>query len=391
MFQKPALCSLVDSLRPSPIRAIAEEAQRMAGQGVDVCNLTIGRPDFDTPLHIKEAAKTALDKGFVHYSSTAGELTLREAVCEYLLKNENVEYVPGEIVITMGGGEAGYVVSRALLNPGDEVLVPDPMYVYYDGWSSLSGASCIPVPTLAENDFNIDVASLEKAVNSKTKAIILTTPHNPTGQIYEKETLSQIAAFCMKHNLLVVFDNIYGRFIYDDAVFFNIAALDGMKERTIIVSSLSKTYAMDGWRIGYIAGSEWAMGAITKMHQHVVSCANTFVQKAAETALRSSQECVEEMRKEFDSRRKLVMSCLDKMNIPYPKPRGAFYVFPRIDQFGLSSIEFSHFLLHEAHLAVVPGSAFGECGEGHVRISYTISGEEILKGLSRMQEAIRKL
>lgn len=391
MINRMNMCNVVKDLRPSPIRAISDEAQRMKNAGIDICNLTIGRPDFDTPSHIKEATKRALDNGMVHYTSTAGEFSLRESICEYLSVNEKTEYHPNEIVVTMGGGEAGYAVYRALLNPGDEILVPDPMYVYYEGWANLAGAICVPVPTSFENDFKIQPEILEQLITKNTKAILLTTPHNPTGQVYDKELQEKIAFLCMKYNLIVIFDNIYGRFLFDEAQFCNIASLNGMKERTIIVSSLSKTYAMDGWRIGYIAAPDWMIGTIMKMHQHIVSCANTFVQVGAETALRSSQDCVEDMRKKFDERRKIVMSFLDDMKIPYPVPKGAFYVFPKIEKFGFSSLEFCHMLLREAHLAVVPGSAFGKCGEGHIRIAYTIPKEKIVDGLYRMREVIQNI
>ena len=391
MVQLNSLCHVVEDLRPSPIRAIAEEAQKMAAQGIDVCNLTIGRPDFDTPSHIKEEAKLALDRGFVHYTSTAGELSCREAICRSLYEDEKVACSPDEVIVTMGGGEAGYVVFRALFNPGDELLVPDPMYVYYDGWARLCGAKCVAVPTFFEKDFTVNGETFGEYLTPRTKAILLTSPHNPTGQVYDRKSLASIAELCLRHNLYVIFDNIYGKLLYDGAEFVNIASFPGMKERTVIVSSYSKTYAMDGWRIGYVAAPSWMMGPITRMHQHVVSCANTFVQKALEKALTSSQECVEEMRREFDRRRRLVMSSLDGMNLSYPTPRGAFYVFPKISEFGMPSLEFSRLLLREARLATVPGSAFGACGEGYIRIAYTIAGEKIAAGLSRMRDAVEKL
>ncbi|MDR1732717.1 MAG: pyridoxal phosphate-dependent aminotransferase [Synergistaceae bacterium] len=384
------IASRVCLLESSPIRRIATIAQDLISQGIDICNLTIGRPDFDTPAHIKKAAIDAMEQGKVHYSPTSGEKVFREAVSHRLKADDGVYYSPDEIIATMGGGEGGYAVLASLVNPGDEVIVASPMYPYYKGWTSLCGGTLVSLP-LTGKEFEVDIERLKKIITPKSRVLILTSPHNPTGKIWKRPVLENIAQICAKHDITVLYDNIYSSFVYEGNKAFNIASLDGMKERTVIVASFSKTYAMDGWRIGYIAAPRSLIEGITKMHQHLVSCANTFVQIAAAHALEASQDCVEDIRQEFDRRRKMVMKYMDEMGLSCPRPEGSFFVFPSIEKYGMTSLDFAHFLIEKAHVATVPGSAFGEGGEYHVRLAYTISCDLMQPGLERMKTCLLSL
>jgi len=375
----------------SKIREVSAKVDNLAKQGIKVANFSIGRPDFDTPEHIKEATQEALSEGKVHYTSSAGILELREAICYRMKENYNLKFNPDEIIVTGGASQANYIATQTILNQGDEVLVPEPMYVYYSGWSYLGGAKSINFPIHEEDGFLINPIDLEKYITPKTKAIIITSPHNPTGQVYTKDCLQKVAKLAQKYNFYVISDDIYNRILFDNVNYYNIASFDGMKERTLIIGSLSKTYAMDGWRVGYlIAPKEIISGAI-KIHQHTLTCINTFVQYGAKVALTDSQECVERMVTEFNRRRLLILSYLDKMDIPYVRPKGAFYVFPNIKQFGLSSEEFCGFLLKEARVAVVPGNAFGQAGEGYIRIAFTVPYEVIEEGMERFKKVVGKL
>jgi aminotransferase len=278
----------------------------------------------------------------------------------------------------------------SLLNPGDEVLIPQPMYVYYDGYAALGGAKSVIVPLKEEDGFLLKARDVEKSLTEKTRVLILNSPHNPTGQVFDKEDLLEIATLAVKHDFMVVADDIYNTILYDNVQFFPIAKAPGMKERTLIVGSFSKSYAMDGWRIGYlIAPRELITGAL-KMHQHILSCPNTFVQVGAEMALRGPQDCVRAMVAEFD-RRRLLLSYLDDIGIPYVRPRGAFYIFPSIKKFGLSSEQLSDILFEKARVAVVPGDAFGPVAEGYVRMSYATSYEAIEKGMERVRRVLKTL
>jgi aspartate/methionine/tyrosine aminotransferase len=262
------------------------------------------------------------------------------------------------------------------------------MYVYYDGWTFLGEATAVNFPL---DLIMKKTEDLEKYITKNTKLIILTSPHNPTGRIINRQSLEKIADLAKKYNFFVISDDIYNKMVYDDIEYTNIATFEGMKERTLIMGSFSKTYAMDGWRIGYLIGPKPFIKQALKMHQHILSCPNTFVQEGAKVALNSSQECVEKMVHEFDRRRKLMMSYLDDLGIPYDRPSGAFYIFPSIKKYGLSSKKFCDYLLEEARVAVVPGDAFGQGGEGYIRFSYTTSYENIEKGMERVRSALKKL
>jgi len=387
----PGIGERTKHISPSKIREVFNKVQELNNQGIKVTNLSIGRPDFDTPRHIKEITKQALDDGKVHYTSSVGILELREAICSRMKMDYNLEFNPADIIITGGASHANFIATQTILNPGDEVLVPEPMYVYYDGWTYLGGAKTVSFPLREEYDFLINTKDLEKYISDRTKAIILTSPHNPTGQVYDKDCLLGIAELAKKYNFYVISDDIYNKVLFDDIEYHSIASFERMKERTLIIGSFSKTYAMDGWRVGYLIAAPEIISGSIKMHQHTLTCINTFSQYGATVALTESQDCVSEMVAEFDRRRLLILSYLDQMNIPYVRPRGAFYVFPNISKFGMSSNEFCDFLLREAQVAVVPGDAFGKAGEGYIRIAYTIPYGEIQEGMEKIKEVIKKL
>jgi aminotransferase len=375
----------------SKIREVLTKVEDAKRKGVEITNFSIGRPDFDTPKHIKEAAKRALDNGLVHYTASAGTIELREAICRRFQEDYQIAIDPGEILVTTGATEAIYIGLMSILNPGDELLVPEPMYVYYHGWAVLGGARCVTIPLREEDRFLLRAEEVKKYITDKTKVLILNSPHNPTGQVFDKEDLIGIAKLAMDHNFMIVSDDIYNNILYDDAEYYSIATAPGMKGRTLVIGSFSKSYAMDGWRIGYLIAPREIISEALKMHQHVVTCPNTFVQVGAQVALTASQDCVKEMVSEFDRRRHLLMSCLDEIGLAYVRPRGAFYVFPSIKKFGLNSAQFMDFLFEEARIAVVPGDAFGPEGEGYIRMSYCISCEEIEKGMERVRIALKKL
>jgi len=377
----------VQGISFSKIREMTSKAKKMKSEGIDIIELSQGRPDFDTPIHIIKATEGALQNGLVHYDASAGTVSCREAIAYRIKEDFNLDIDIDEIIVTIGASEANYLVTQTLLDPGDEMIIPDPMYVYYSGFSFLGGAKTVSVPL----DMILQQPEgLEKYITKKTKLILLTSPHNPTGQVIPKKSLEVIAELAQKYDFYVISDDIYNRMIYEENIeYISIAGLENMKSRTFMIGSLSKTYAMDGWRVGYLVGPKELMRQALKMHQHILSCPNTFVQEGARVALTSSQECVEEMVKEFDRRRKLMMSYLDELEIPYKPPQGAFYVFPDIKKFGMNSEEFCEYLLDKARVAVVPGSAFGKAGEGYVRFSYTTDYELIKEAMERIKETLK--
>ena len=381
----------VNGIKLSEIRAVFTKVEEARSKGIHVTNFSIGRPDFDTPKHIKKAAQEALESGLVHYTASAGIAPLREAICRRLEEDFGLQIQADEVIVSSGATEAIYIALQSVLNPGDEVIVPEPMYVYYAGWSHLGESKCVSIPLCEKDGFLLKAERLKDYISEKTKVLILNSPNNPTGQVYRKEDLLEIAKLAVEHDFLVISDDIYHHMVYDDLEYFPIAKAPGMKERTLIIGSFSKSYAMDGWRIGYLAAPRAIIADAIKMHQHIVSCPNTFVQHGAKSALTASQQCVKQMVAEFNRRRKLLISCMNDMDMPCVRPQGAFYAFPAIKKYGMTSQGFADFLLTEAQVAVVPGNAFGESGEGHVRISYSIPYEEIEKGMKRVAEAIEKL
>lgn len=375
----------------SKIREVMGRVEEAKRKRIKITDLSIGRPDFDTPGHIKEAAAKALADGCVHYTASAGTLELRQAICRRFREDHHLKMDPGEIIVTTGAAEAIFIGLMTVLDPGDEVLVPEPMYVYYAGYVFMGGAKCVPILLKEENQFLLKAEDLEKHITEKTRALILNFPHNPTGQVLLREDLEPITRAAKRHNILVVADDIYNGMLYDGAEYFPLAKAPGMMERTLTIGSFSKTYAMDGWRIGFLIAPREVISHALKLHQHVVSCPNTFVQVGAQAALTASQDCVREMVAEFDRRRRRLMSRLDQMGISYVRPRGAFYVFPSIKKFGLTSNQFADFLFQKARVAVVPGDAFGPGGEGYIRISYCASVEEIEEGMERVRSALSQL
>jgi aminotransferase len=381
----------VQQIKFSEIREVFARVEEAKRKGVSVTNFSIGRPDFDTPDHIKRAAKEALDRGMVHYTATPGIISLREALCRRLHADFGLDIDPESVIISSGATEAIYIALQSILEPGDEVIVPEPMYVYYSGWASLGGAKCIVVPLEDADGFLLTADMLKSAVTSKTKVIILNSPNNPTGRVYRKEDVLRIAELAVERDLMVISDDIYGHLVFDDLEYFPIRRAPGMEDRTIVIGSFSKSYAMDGWRVGYLSAPKAVIAGAMKMHQHIVSCPNTFVQYGAQAALEGPQDCVREMAAEFDRRRRLLIRCLDQIGMPCVRPEGAFYAFPSVKKYGLTSRKFCEFLLEEARVAVVPGSAFGAAGEGHVRISYSTSYAEIEQGMERVGKAISKI
>ncbi|HIU26000.1 MAG TPA: pyridoxal phosphate-dependent aminotransferase [Candidatus Copromorpha excrementigallinarum] len=377
----------------SGIRKVSEAAAKLKAKGTDVVEMTMGRPDFDTPEHIKEAAVKALKEGKVHYTSNYGIPELREAIAEKMKRHNGLEYDPdGEIMVTVGAAEAIFATMSSFLDPGDEIIIPAPVWVNYVAVPASFGAKVVTVPLREENEFSLDARDVEKAVSEKTKMIVLVTPGNPTGGVIKEKDLKEIAELAKKHDLLVIADEVYEYLVYDGERHVSIGKLEGMKERTIVVNSVSKTYSMTGWRIGWICADRPLMLSILRAHQYMVACAVSFAQYGAWAALKGPQDCVREMTEEFDRRRKYIVSAVNSMDkMSCITPKGAFYVFANIKKTGLTSEEASRFLLDEAHVAAVPGSAFGKEGEGFVRFAYSTSMEEIKKAMERIDKALRKL
>lgn len=376
------------------IRRVFEKASRLESRGVKVIHFEIGRPDFDTPAHIKAAAVQALNAGMVHYTPNAGIAKLREALAESLLQYKDVRYDPAtEVMVTAGGQQAMYLSLKALLEPGDEVLVPDPGYSQFFSCIRLLDGVAVPMPLLAEANFCPDLAAVEDLVTERTRAIILNSPHNPTGGVLNREQVEAVCRFACEHNLLVLSDEAYDRILYDDGDFISPASLPGMKERTLIWGSLSKTYSMTGWRVGYLAAPADAITAAVKVQQNLMLSICSFAQAGAVAALRGPQECVQAMVAEFDRRRKLILDAIAQspgLSCP-TTPRGAFYVFAKHQVAGMDSTALADHLLEEGGVAVVPGPPFGTRGEGYLRISYATSLSDCREGMQRIARLMNEL
>jgi aminotransferase len=377
----------------SGIRKIFQAAADMERRGESVIHLEIGRPDFDTPRHIKDAAKQALDDGVVHYTSNYGAQDLRQAIADKLLRENGIRVDPeGEIIVTVGANEGVLLITLALLDPGDEVLIPDPAWPHYFYCAQLAEARPVHVPLWEQNGFRLDPDDLERAITPRTKMVILTTPHNPTGSVLDRDSLERIAELAIKHDLLVVSDEIYEKILYDGVQHFSLAALPGMAERTITLNGFSKAYSMTGWRLGYVAARRHLIDSMIRVHQYSATCANSFAQKGAVAAYRGSQACVAGMVGEFDRRREFLVSALEQIEgIHCVRPQGAFYVFPSIKAFELPSEQLAAHILELAKVAVVPGSAFGEYGEGYLRLAYSNSYENIERAVEQIGKALRQL
>jgi aminotransferase len=385
--------SRMEAIPFSGIRRIFDEATRLEQNGSDIIHLEIGRPDFDTPLHIKQAAKAALDRGEVHYTANAGTLSLRRAIANKLRRDNGLDYDPeGEIVVAVGASEAVFLALTAFLNPGDEVLVPALGWMNYTTASGLVDASVRTYPVSGNNGFRVWAAEVEHQVTPRTKMLILVSPGNPTGAVIDANELVALAGLAQRHNLLVLSDEIYEKIIYDDAQHVSIASLSGMRERTIVVNGLSKAYSMTGWRLGYLATERELAAPMLKAHQYITTSATSFAQAGAIAALDGPQDCVASMVAEFKRRRDLLVPALNQIpGVVCQMPRGAFYAFPDLSAFGMSSDELTWYLLREAGVAVVPGPTFGAAGEGYIRISYANSYDKILAATERMTQALGKL
>jgi len=382
-----ALSDGLELVNPSEIRKLFDLAQGVEG----LISLGIGEPDFDTPEHIKEYAKEALDRGMTHYSPNAGIMMLREAVAEKLKKQNGVEADPAsQIMITVGANQAFLMGFAAFLRENEEVLIPAPMFVSYAPTVILAGGKPVEVPTYEENEFRLSVDDLEKHVTDRTRALIINSPNNPTGAVLTRKDLEEIADFAVEHDIIVFSDEVYEHFVYDGVRNHSIASLDGMFERTLTINGFSKTFAMTGWRLGFVAAPEWIIEKMVRFQMYNATCPVTFVQYAAAKGLEDerSWKAVEEMRAEYDRRRNLVWKRLNEMGLPTVKPKGAFYIFPRVKDTGMSDKEFSELMLNEARVAVVPGSAFGKAGEGYIRISYATAYEKLEEAMDRMEKAL---
>ena len=381
------LSSRAMELKPSGIRKFFDILEEMQ----DVVSLTVGQPDFDTPWHIREAGIRSLEEGRTYYTSNSGTVELRREISAYQKRRFGLEYDPkNEIIVTVGGSEAIDLALRAVVNIGDEVIVPEPCFVCYSQLVTLAGGAPVTINLRAENDFRLTAAELEAAITPKTKAVVLAFPNNPTGAVLDGNDLENLAEVIRRHNILVISDEIYAELTYGER-HVSIASLDGMRERTIIAAGFSKSYAMTGWRLGYTLAPPEITAQMLKIHQFAIMCAPTASQFAAVEAVRNGDEDIEFMKAEYDGRRRFVVSGLHDMGIDCFVPRGAFYVFPDISGFGMTSEEFCGRLLREKHVAIVPGTAFGECGEGFARISYAYSLRHLEKALKRMEEFINDL
>ncbi len=379
------LSSRVKSFPPSGIRKIFDLARQPG-----TISLAIGEPDFDTPLHIREAAKAALDRGETHYSLNLGAEDLRRAIADRTARKSGVQVNPEtEIIVTIGGAEALYLAMQAVLNPGDEVLIPDPGFMVYNSQPLACDARPVPYPLRIENGFYPDLAEVEALITPRTKMLVLNSPGNPTGQLFTGEVLEGFAALAEKHDLLVISDEVYDTIVYDHREAISFASLPGMKERTITVNSFSKAYAMTGWRLGYAIAHPALIQAMMKLHQILAAAAPTMLQSAAVVALEGDQGFIDEMVREYQQRRDLVTDLLNQVpGFRCLKPEGAFYAFPDIRGTGMSSVELCEFLLKTAKVGCVPGNTFGANGEGFVRISYATSREKLEEAGKRMARAL---
>ncbi len=375
------------ALKPSGIRKFFDIVAEMK----DAISLGVGEPDFDTPWHIRDEGIYSLEKGRTFYTSNAGLMELRKEICSYLNRRFDLSYDPKtETLITVGGSEGIDMALRAMVNPGDEVIIPQPSYVSYEPCAILADAKPVIINLKNENEFRLTASELEEAITEKTKLLILPFPNNPTGAIMEREDLEAIREVILKHDIYVLSDEIYAELTYKGE-HVSIASLPGMKERTIVINGFSKSYAMTGWRLGYACGPANIIAQMTKIHQFAIMCAPTTSQYAAIEALKNGDEDVSSMCEAYNQRRRFLMSEFEKMGLPCFEPYGAFYVFPCIKEFKMTSEEFATRLLEEEKVAVVPGTAFGDCGEGFLRISYAYSIENLKIALERIADFIARL
>jgi len=383
---KTYLAKTVDELKPSGIRKFFDLAAGMEG----VISLGVGEPDFVTSWSAREAAILSLEQGYTSYTANAGLLELRREVAAYMKNQFHASYDPkSEIIITVGASQALDIGLRAILDPGDEVIVIEPSFVSYAPLVTLAGGHPVAVQATKEYDFKIQTHQIEKAITARTKAIMLCSPNNPTGTMLNEKELRELAALVEKYDLLVLSDEIYSELVYDES-YVSFAAIEGMKERTLLISGFSKSFAMTGWRLGFVCANEEITAAMLKIHQYAMMCAPTMAQYAALEALKSGREDVEEMKKSYRRRRNYFVQSLNDIGLSCHIPGGAFYAFPSIVNTGLTSEQFAEQLLIEEKVAVVPGNVFGSSGEGHIRCSYASSMEQLQEAVKRIKRFIEK-
>lgn len=381
------LSKQIRGIKPSGIRKFFDVVNEMP----DAISLGVGEPDFDTPWHIRDEGIYSLEKGRTFYTSNSGLKELKIEICNYLKRSQNLDYdYNKQVIVTVGGSEAIDIALRAMLDPGDEVLIPQPCYVSYDPCTILAGGVPVPINLKYENEFRLTPQELKAAITPKTKVLIMPFPNNPTGAIMEKKDLEAIADIIIENDLYVISDEIYAELTYKEK-HVSIATLEGLKERTILINGFSKAYAMTGWRLGYAVGPSEIIEQMTKIHQFAIMCAPTTSQYAAVEALRNGDDDVAEMREAYNQRRRYLMHAFREMGLECFEPYGAFYVFPCIKEFGMTSEEFATRFLEEQKVAVVPGTAFGDCGEGFLRISYAYSLENLKIAIGRLNEFVTKL
>lgn len=381
------LSQKIEEVKPSGIRKFFD----IVSEREDAISLGVGEPDFDTPWHIREEGIYSLEKGRTFYTSNSGLLELREEISKYLHRKQGLVYQPQtEIFITVGGSEAIDVAFRVMLDPGDEVLIPQPSYVSYLPCAYMAGGVPKVIELQAEHEFKLTRRELEEAITDKTKILVLPFPNNPTGSVMKKEELADLVDVIIEHDIFVLSDEIYSELTYDGE-HVSIASFPGMKERTIVINGFSKAYAMTGWRLGYAAGPAEIISQMIKLHQFAIMCAPTTSQYAAVEALRNGDDDVAYMRESYNERRRYLMHRFQEMGLSCFEPFGAFYVFPCIKEFGMTSEEFAEQLLEEENVAVVPGTAFGDSGEGFLRISYAYSLEALKEALGRIEAFITRL
>lgn len=373
-------------MQPSGIRKFFDVVNEMP----DAISLGVGEPDFDTPWHIREEGIYSLEHGRTYYTSNAGLKELKEEICRYLRRKFNLSYNEHQILVTIGGSEAIDIALRAMIDPGDEVLIPEPCYVSYLPCAQLTHAVPIAIPLQEKNDFQLTAQEVEENCTPNTKVLVLPFPNNPTGAVLSRKNLEEIAEVCIRHDLYVISDEIYAELTYGEK-HVSIAEMPGMAERTIVINGFSKAFAMTGWRLGYAAGPQEIIDQMVKIHQFAIMCAPTTSQYAAVEALRNGDDDVAYMTEAYNQRRRFLLHELRRIGMDCFEARGAFYVFPSIKKYGMTSEEFATRLLEEQKVAVVPGSAFGTSGEGYIRISYAYSLESLKKALERVENFVKTL
>lgn len=376
----------------SDIRQLFERVAELKSHGISPVPFHIGQPDFDTPAHIKQAAVDALQQGITAYTSNYGLPALREAIAATLSSENNIPVDPDQqIIITVGSNEAIFIAMLATLNPGDEVLIPNPSWLHYFHCAELVGAKVVSLPLREENGFQLDPDDLERLISRRTKMMVINSPHNPTGAVFSRAMIQTIANFVEKHHLLLLSDEIYDKMIYDGQVHMSPAALEAIRDQTITVNGFSKSYAMTGWRIGYVAASPSLISAMVRVHQYSTICATSFAQVGALAALNGPQDCVDQMFAEFERRRRVVVESIQAIpGISLVPPQGAFYAFPNVKKLAADSKEVAKLLLEKANIAVVPGTAFGEYGQGFIRISFACSLPKVKEGMNSLAHFCRQ-